>query len=282
MVKLTEGIKHIIIINVILFVGTLTYGQVLYDLFALHFPKNDLFQPWQLVSCMFMHATYVPTPTGMTLYVQHILFNMFMLWMFGGHLESFIGKFKFVFLYISAGVGGALLSILVDYIEFYHIYRDIAHLGMNYELVNELVSINASEYNYIKGNILYEKMLPILKAHNFNIDLIDENSFEVLFKLNVLAHKTLYGASGAVMGVMAAYGYSFPNREVLMLIPPVRIKIKYIIVGMIGSDIVSAILTGASLLDNNVGYVAHVGGALVGFLMMWYWKKADINKRRLN
>ncbi|WP_417858455.1 rhomboid family intramembrane serine protease, partial [Xanthomarina gelatinilytica] len=97
--NITDTVKHLIIINVIMFVGTLAIGgqafgenTLFYDWFALHFPKNEAFQPWQIVTHMFMHGGFM-----------HIFFNMFALWMFGTAVEQRFGAKKFLFFYISSG-----------------------------------------------------------------------------------------------------------------------------------------------------------------------------------
>ena len=92
--------------------------------------------------------------------------------------------------------------------------------------------------------------------------------------LSRVFNTTSLGASGAVIGVLAAFAFLYPNKQVILLFPPIPIKLKYIAVGMIGGDFVSGFLTGTPLLANsNVGYFAHVGGALTALLIIWYWKK---------
>ena len=89
---ITDTVKHLLIINVIMFIGTMAIGdgQLFYTWFAMHFPKNEAFQPWQIITHMFMHGG-----------PGHIFFNMFALWMFGVPVERFLGAKKFLFIYIS-------------------------------------------------------------------------------------------------------------------------------------------------------------------------------------
>ncbi len=70
--NVTETVKHLLIINVIFFFATISIGDKVYDWFALHYFGNPKFQPWQVISHMFMHGDFA-----------HIFFNMFGLWMFG-------------------------------------------------------------------------------------------------------------------------------------------------------------------------------------------------------
>ena len=105
--RITDAVKHLLIINVLFFIATQLMGQQMYDLFSLWFPKNEHFQLWQVVTHMFMHGGFM-----------HILFNMYALWAFGTPLEQMWGKGKFFFFYFSAGLGAALIHTLVNYYYF--------------------------------------------------------------------------------------------------------------------------------------------------------------------
>ena len=94
--NLTETVKHLLIINVIFFVASLSLGDLVYDLFALHYPSNPKFQYWQPLTHMFMHGDF-----------GHIFFNMFGLYMFGVPIEQMWGRNKFIFFYLSTGFGAA-------------------------------------------------------------------------------------------------------------------------------------------------------------------------------
>lgn len=237
MMRVSDTVKHLIIINVIMFVGTQTVGNgvLFYDLFAMHFPKNDAFQPWQIFTHIFIHGGF-----------EHLLFNMLFLFFVGTGLELTIGKNKFLFLYMSAGLGALLLQLGDSYFRYFLMESKALSLG-----------------------VTSEQIIEIFKEHKIFTDIGP--------KFNQIYNSISFGASGAVMGVFAAYAFLFPNREIMLLFPPIPLKIKYLAVGMIGSDLISGFLTGTPLLANsNVGYFAHVGGALIGFLMVWYWKKKHL------
>ena len=87
------------------------------------------------------------------------------------------------------------------------------------------------------------------------------------------------GASGAIYGILVAFGMSYPNSELFLIFLPVPIKAKYFIPVLIGLDLFSGV-TGYSIFGDGIAHFAHVGGALFGFLMMWYWKKNQYNKNR--
>lgn len=282
---ITDAVKHLIIINVLLWIATLsigTYGQELNNLFALHFPMNELFKPWQIITHMFMHASYMPTPTGgYNIYFQHILFNMFALWMFGSAVEQTFGKKKFIFFYISAGLGAAIIALGVDYAQYLSLTSDLS-IDISGSAIKEIFAIDSSNgKGYLTGEMFLKGLQPIVENYNLGIN---QNDFNVLFELNAtgLGIKTMVGASGAIMGVLVAYGMLYPESKLMLIFLPVPIKAKYFIPAIIGLDLFSA-LTGVSIFSpSNTAYIAHLGGALTGFVMMWYWKKNQFNDKRWN
>jgi membrane associated rhomboid family serine protease len=252
MFRITESVKHLIIVNVLFFIGTrmIGNGELFFKYFAIYFPENNLFKPWQVVTHMFMHANE-----------GHLFSNMLMLFFFGVSLESFIGKKKFLFLFFSAGLGAAIIPIVIDYIEYYNIMGTLIESGISKEQIVNL-------YNEGKYNTGWEAILGKEKMSSF---------------LGLLFYNMSLGASGAVMGVLAACGYLFPNSKIILLFPPIPIKMKYFVVGIVGADFISAFLTGTPLLANsNIGYVAHVSGALIGVVMVYIWKKNQFDKYRWN
>ena len=92
----------------------------------------------------------------------------------------------------------------------------------------------------------------------------------------------MVGASGALMGVLVAFGMIYPESRLMLLFLPVPIKAKYFIPGIIILDIISAVTGQSFFSPSNTAYVAHIGGALTGFIMMWYWKKNQFNNNRWN
>ncbi len=250
MIRLTNTVKHLLIINVLMFVGTLTIGngQLFFQYFALYFPKNDLFQPWQILTHIFMHGG-----------LFHIFFNMFALWMFGTAVEQIFGSKKFIIFYILSGLGAATLQLAVMYFQFNSNLDVLLAEGLNKtEILNIL---NQGRYN-----TRWEAILGDVKLGEF------VRSFNT----------TMVGASGAIMGVLVAFGMLFPNSKLMLIFLPIPIKAKYFIPGIIILDLISA-LTGQSFFSpSNTAYIAHVGGALTGFLLMYFWKKNQFDKYRWN
>ncbi|SDB46361.1 Membrane associated serine protease, rhomboid family [Flavobacteriaceae bacterium MAR_2010_188] len=246
---ITNTVKHLLIINAIMFLGTLTLGngELFYRLFALYFPKNDLFQPWQIITHMFMHGNFM-----------HILFNMFALWMFGTAVEQVFGWKKFLFFYISSGLGAA--AVMLGFYYFKYLPAESA-------LISD--GLAASDIKFMLTN-------------NKLIDGITEVQKLKLQDMFTIYNSTMVGASGAIMGVLVAFGMLFPDSKLMLIFLPIPIKAKYFIPGIIALDLISA-LTGQSFFSpSNTAYMAHVGGALTGFLMMWYWKKTQFKDKRWN
>ena len=247
---ITETVKHLLIINAIMFIGTMAVGdgQLFYRWFAMYFPQNDLFQPWQVITHMFMHGN-----------VQHILFNMLALWMFGTAVEQVYGKKKFIFFYISAGLGAALLQLGYYYFNFYSGLDVLTASGLDQATI--MNTLQEGKYNTGWASLLGQDGL---------------QSFLSTF------NSSMVGASGAIMGILVAFGMLFPDSKLMLIFLPVPIKAKYFIPGIIALDLFSA-LSGVSVFSpNNTAYVAHLGGALTGFIIMYFWKKDQFNKTRWN
>ena len=235
--QLPEVVKNLLIINGLLFLGTISLENLGINLtqhLALHQFQSVNFKPHQLITHFFMHAN-----------LTHLRFNMFALWMFGKFLENFWGAKKFLIYYMFTGLGAAAL-----------------HLGVSqYEILNLKSQINTSDLNY-----LLENGKSILE-NNQNY------SNEFMGKLNLLINTPTVGASGAVFGILLAFGMLFPN-TLLYIYFAIPIKAKYFVM------IYGVLELYAGLSNNpadNVAHFAHLGGMLFGFILIKYWKNNNIN-----
>jgi|TARA_B100001059_G_scaffold227733_1_gene257959 membrane associated rhomboid family serine protease len=248
MYRVSPIVKQLLIINIIFFVGSILSfnSDFIYSLFSLYFPENPQFKFWQIITHMFMHGN-----------VQHIMFNMLALWMFGSSVESILGAKKFIFFYITCGLGAAIIQILFNYYSFYSNLDLLINAGYDQ---NSVVGILAEgKYNTSWGSILGTEGLL-----NFNSSFIS----------------SMVGASGAIMGVLVAFGMFFPESKLMLIFLPIPIKAKYFIPGIILLDLFSAITGQAIFSPSNTAFIAHIGGALTGFLIMYYWKKNQFNQNR--
>ncbi len=246
---ITETVKHLLIINVIMFIGTVAVGDgsLFYKWFALYFPKYELFQPWQIITHMFMHGN-----------ITHLLFNMLALYMFGTAVEQQLGNKRFLFIYFSAGLGALIFQLGFYYYQFFTAETSLIESGISLPEINEILKTNRSK-----------RMFTALQT-------------DAIHKLFKVMYSSMVGASGAIMGVLAAFGMMNPNAKLMLIFLPVPVKAKFFIPGIIILDIISAISGQSFFSPSNTAYLAHVGGALTGFLIMYYWKKNQLNNHRYN
>jgi len=230
-------IKNLLIINGLFFLAQNTIGKSYIDmdaLFALHTWQSGLFKPWQFITHMFMHGS-----------IDHILFNMFALWMFGSALENVWGPKRFLTFYLCCGLGAALCHMIVLYFEN-------ASMISQYNAISDMPSLQAFIDHYTP------KPVPIDPA-----------------VANQLLHYRLdeatLGASGAVFGCLAAFAYLFPNTYVYVyfLLP---VKAKWFVLAYAAFELYSTIQNSAG---DNVAHVAHLGGALVGVILVYTWNKTN-------
>ena len=208
--------KNLLIINVLCYFASLAFashGVDFDELFGLHFFLASHFQPWQFFTYMFMHAN-----------LQHLFFNMFAVWMFGRIMEQTMGQKRFLFYYLTCGLGAGLAQELVQLAEYWY---------------------------YGFGN--YEQV--VLGSGIVAMD-------EYLNRWNTV------GASGAVYGILLSFGMTFPEERMFIFPLPVPIKAKYFVMGYAVIELLSAL----SLKGDGVAHMAHLGGMLVGFLLLLYWR----------
>lgn len=215
--------KNLLIVNVVAFLLTYVLGKdasgnyMLNELLGLHFFLASDFQVYQLITYMFMHGGF-----------EHIIFNMFALWMFGCVVERVWGAKKFLFYYIACGVGAGLFQELAQFVQFY---------------------------------LMASEQLP-----GFGIGdvwAVARNS------ASVLNAWTTVGASGAIYGILLAFGMIFPEERIFIFPLPVPIKAKYFVIGYAAIELFSAMMT----TGDGVAHVAHLGGMVFGYFMIRYWRK---------
>jgi membrane associated rhomboid family serine protease len=252
MMNITPTVKQLLIMNVLFYIGSMIVGEPAYKLLSMYFFESPDFHFWQLFTHMFMHA---PLPN-----IMHIAFNMFALYSFGSALEHFWGGKKFVFFYVSCGLGAALLHTGVNYYFFENGINTLVANG--FQKVEILKVLSEGKFD--------TRWQEVLAASDFQ-------SFMGAYLGNVV------GASGAIYGLLVAFAFMFPNAELALMFIPIPIKAKYFVPVLLLIDLYLGV-SGGSLFGGSSGiaHFAHLGGALVGFLMMWYWKKTQFNSNRWN
>ena len=230
--NISPVVKNLLLINILFYIAQWTIPSFTQNLELYPISSED-FKPWQLATHFFMHSPYS---------IGHIFFNMFALVIFGSQLERVWGAQRFLGYYISCALGAAVL-----------------HLGVNYYRIH-IIEINLSlEDLELFRNSAYDAFQ---KGMNFKDP--------VLAQLNLLHHTPMLGASGAVFGLLAAFGYIFPNTELMLLFPPIPIKAKYFVIGYAALELYLGVSNNPS---DNVAHFAHLGGALVGIIIVLYWGK---------
>ena len=231
-------VKNLIIINVAMFIAFYLFDSLfrinLNRVLGLYYIQSDTFQPWQIVTHMFMHGGFI-----------HILFNMWALWIFGKTLESVWGSKRFLTYYLVTGLGAAAMLTLVNFIQVYSLATKIS--PADFDMITS------------QGNDL------ILQGQNY--------VNPVLGKLNLLLHTPTVGASGAVFGLLLAFGMLFPNTPLMIIPIPVPIKAKWLVIGY-G---VLELYLGLTQANSNIAHFAHLGGMIFGFILIKYWNKRSRN-----
>ena len=238
-------ITQLLVINLIFFIGSQFSYSISRDIFSLFYFENDKFLYSQLVTHMFMHGN-----------IMHLAFNMFALWMFGSTLVSIWGKNKFLFFYFSCGIGAAILQNYSNYVN-----------------VNSFMNILSD------ASFSQQQIVSILKTATYPTYMLDFISESEILSAYSDFNTPMIGASGAIYGIVVAFSFMFPNTKLMLLFPPVPVKAKYLVPGLIVVDLFFG-LTSASI--GSIAHFAHIGGAITGLLMMLYWKKSQFNNRRWN
>lgn len=234
--------RNIIILNVIVFVlFYLLNSPELYMKFAAFYPFSPFFKSWQVITHMFMHGSFM-----------HILFNMFTLFSFGPVLERTLGDKKYVILYFVSGLGAFFLFNAWNFYEVQQIQSSLEGFGFNLE-------------GFFSGeNVAFTGSAEAVLAQQ-----------ELVNNLRSIISVPMVGASGAIFGIIAAFATLYPDAEIGIMFIPIPVKVKYVLPVII----IGSIALGVSGNVGGIAHLAHVGGALVGFLLAKYWKN---NRYRIN
>lgn len=212
--------KNLLIINVLCFAACFVgkrYGLDLNDLLGLHFFLASDFRLHQLFTYMFMHGS-----------LEHLFFNMFAVWMFGRIIEDVMGQRRFLFYYITCGLGAGIAQECVQYIHYMMMEHTDTAMRMGELVTGEFV---------------------IMNGYAMDINLW-----------------TTVGASGAVYGILLAFGVIFPNERMFIFPLPIPIRAKFFVVGYAMIELFLA------QSNDGVAHYAHLGGMLVGLLLIRSWR----------
>lgn len=258
MFRLTPVVKNLLIVNVVIFIlSFLLVSQTGIDInnyLALYYFASDNFQPWQFVTYMFLHANF-----------NHIFGNMIGLIIFGTWLEEVWGPQRFLQYYLITGIGAGILFMGVDYFEKQAMKEDVEAFIMapdphDFEV---LVSEHFEQLYY--GNIDFIRVYKESPNRYQN-----EAKSAALSFYNTYLNIPMLGASGAVFGILMAAGLLFPRRRIMLLIPPIPMRARILVI-LYGAYEIYSIMQRAP--DDNVAHFAHLGGMLVGFILLKIWNE---------
>lgn len=233
--------KNLILINVLIFIVSLVglnTGNDLSQYIAIYDVQSPFFQPYQVITHMFSHST---------MGIQHIFFNMFLLFMFGSVLERFWGAKHFFIFYMACGLGSALLDGAINAYDFYQAKQAMIGDGYNIDQINYLILNNP------EAGIEYHSLA----------------SEEIIREYLKNVYHSSHGASGALFGLSAAFLILFPNTPMYAMFIPVPIKAKY----LIGAYMLYELYAAFKMPYDNIGHWAHIGGAITGVIIVMYRRK---------
>lgn len=248
--------KNLLLLNVAMFVLTLFFeyqgqGIDLGSLLGAHYFGTPLFEPYQLVSHFFMHGGFF-----------HILMNMYVLVMFGSFLERLWGPKRYFILYIASALGAVLLYNSVGFFQIMEL-KETIHNSNAIAALNGLLRETG-------GHITDANLMEIAQRYGITTQV----QYDALGDYAIKSIVPMVGASGAIFGLLAAFAILFPNTELMLLFPPIPIKAKWLIGGYFVFEVYSSFQNNAG---DNVAHLAHVGGAIVGAILVLIWRRTGKN-----
>lgn len=236
-------VKNLVIINALVYlVKYLGRGQFLSfdmdDALGLHYISSPEFRPWQVVTHMFMHGGF-----------WHLFMNMFGLFMLGSPLEYRWGSKRFLTYYMICGLGAGILNMGVQAWEYHQLTEWMAS--------TDIAAVRAQGAD------------ALIDLWHGGAGFGDES----MNQLAGLLFIDLVGASGAVFGILLAFGMLYPNVELILFPLPIPIKAKYFVALYGAYELYAGYAGLMGRGSDNVAHFAHIGGLVVGFIVLMIWKR---------
>ena len=253
MFNLTPAAKNILILNGIIFIFTSNY---IIESFGLRYILSENFQPYQFLTYMWIHAGF-----------GHLFSNMFAVIVFAPILERVWGSRKFFIFYLITGVGAGVLYTGVNFVENFNLENKILRYVSqpSPEAFRKLFLDERKEYYNQVYNFIEEE-------YSTNPTSSKNKDKSIQYAYDLLNAKTdipMVGASGAVFGILLAFAMLFPNMQLMLLIPPIPIKAKYLVLVYGFYELWSEF---NRMPGDNVAHLAHLGGMLIAYIILRYWK----------
>jgi membrane associated rhomboid family serine protease len=261
MFRLTPVVKNLLIINVVVFILPLVVEGLegfIEQNFPLFYVEGDLFRPWQIITYMFLHASG-----------GHIFGNMIGLVIFGPWLEELFGSKRFLTYYLVTGVGAGLLFMGTEFIE---------NRGVKEDVNSFLLEPSANDFEVmVMENFpqFYYGVAELMEQYSANPqnEAIEQEAINATHQMyEATLNVPMVGASGAVFGLILAVGLLFPLRQIMLLIPPIPLKVRTFAI-LYGAFEVYSVIQNAP--NDNIAHYAHLGGMLVGYIVLVIWGEAQ-------
>jgi membrane associated rhomboid family serine protease len=257
-------VKNLLILNALMLFVTWviqsTYGYDLTRILGLYYPGSEYFRKFQFVTHMFMHGSF-----------WHLFLNMFALWMFGAIIENVWGPRKFFIYYMVVGLGASAFYVSVNAIQFSMI-SNAANEILNTGSPDAFMSLLKTHFPGWYKEMLNSDVINAWYNDPHNMTYAKSAFDKVQEALTAMKNVPMVGASGAVFGVLLAFGMMFPNQPIyIYFLIPLKAKYLVIIYGLF--ELYAAIAQPGS----QVAHVAHIGGMLFGFILIKYWNRKKTN-----
>lgn len=241
-------IKNLLIANILAFIATYVLQSQGYDLvehFGLHYFESSNFHWYQLITSMFLHGGFL-----------HIALNMYGLWLFGQMIENYYGSSRFLIFYAICGIGSGIIQEASLYVYYHHVAKMVEIFSSEPSMPG--FSVVVSKYftgigGYPQPTTIDEAKAVLASLYKFSID-----------------NSNTIGASGAIFGVLTAFGIIYAEVPLFIMFIPIPIKAKYAIIGYCVFELYSGL---ADRAGDNVAHFAHLGGALFGAILVLSWRK---------
>lgn len=260
-------IKNLLIINGIFYLATVVLDAKMHidltGILGLHYFFSEDFRPYQLITYMFMHGSFM-----------HIFFNMFALWMFGNVLENVWGAKRFLIYYLVCGIGAVLLHYTVHYFEIRPVIQalndyiaDPSQDKFNFLIESKKIQLTPDMVQTLQP--IYLDFKSQMLSGNTEKALQTSIDFVLEYKKEFLNAPVVVGASGSIFGLLLAFGMMFPNSMIYMyFFFPIKAKYFVILYGAI--ELFGAVNTSQT---DNIAHYAHLGGMLFGFILIKIWNR---------
>lgn len=259
-------VKNLLIINGLFFLATNSFekafGIDLTGILGLHYFQSELFSPYQFVSYLFLHADF-----------PHLLFNMFALWMFGYMIENIWGSKRFLTYYMITGIGAAFVQTFVNFLDISSVQAAAATYAQSPTLDGFVGFVRHHFPQYYENPGTVKAFIDQWSLARYSPGFVEQSLDFTNQLITLKMDVPTIGASGAVYGILLAFGMLFPNMFVYILgLFPIKAKWVVIFYG------VSELFLGIkSTVSDNIAHFAHLGGMLFGFILIVYWKNKTGN-----